>query len=81
MKLEIGYNHSFEIRKETHVTNCQDNFSVLYLSDLHLNKFSQSISERISATIDELNPTLVLLGGDYVDSQKGLILMKGVKLC
>ncbi|MBL0190281.1 MAG: metallophosphoesterase [Saprospiraceae bacterium] len=73
MKLEIGYNHSFEIRKETHVTNCQDNFSVLYLSDLHLNKFSQSISERISATIDELNPTLVLLGGDYVDSQKGLI--------
>jgi len=73
MKLEIGYNHSFEIRNETCVTTCQDKFSVLYLSDLHLNKFSQSIFERISTTINELNPTVVLLGGDYVDSKKGLI--------
>ena len=73
MKLEIGYNHSFEIRRETCVTNCPDNFTVLYLSDLHLNKFSQSIETRISTTIDELDPTIVCFGGDYVDSKKGLV--------
>ncbi len=76
MKLEIGYNHSFEIRRETCTTNCQDNFSVLYLSDLHLNKFSQNISERISTTINELNPTIVLFGGDYVDSHRGMVHFK-----
>ena len=72
MKLEIGYDQSFEIRRETCVTNCTDNFSVLYLSDLHLNKFSQKIIARVSKTIDELDPTVVLFGGDYMDSKKGL---------
>ncbi len=72
MKLEIGYNHSFEIRRETCYLNCIDNFSILYLSDLHLNKFSQSIYERIVKSIEELDPSIILLGGDYVDSQRGL---------
>src|SRR3954469_13197929 len=78
MKLEIGYNHSFEIRRETCVTQCQDNFSVLYLSDLHLNKFSQPAIARIAATIHELDPTIILFGGDYVASQKGLGLLKNL---
>jgi predicted MPP superfamily phosphohydrolase len=72
MKLEIGYNHSFEIRREACISDCQDNFSILYLSDLHFNKFSREISERISSVIEDLNPTVILFGGDYVDSQKGL---------
>lgn len=76
MKLEIGYNYLFEIRRETCVTNCSDNFSVLYLSDLHFNRFSKSISTRISKTIDDLNPTIILFGGDYVDSKKGLVHLK-----
>jgi len=78
MKLEIGYNHSFEIRRETCISNCQDNFSILYLSDLHLNKFSQGISESISITIEELNPTVVLFGGDYVDTKKGLFFLNNM---
>lgn len=72
MKLEIGYNHSFEIRRETYDSNCQDNFSVLYLSDLHFNQFSHTISKLIASIIDKLDPTVVLLGGDYVDSKQGL---------
>ncbi len=78
MKLRLGYNHSFEIRRETCVANCKDNFSIVYLSDLHLNGFSKSISENISATIDELNPTVILLGGDYIDSKKGLIYLNNL---
>jgi predicted MPP superfamily phosphohydrolase len=73
MKLEIGYNHSFEIRREICITNCPDNFSILYLSDLHFNKLSQSITTRISTTIEALNPTVIFFGGDYVDSKRGLI--------
>jgi predicted MPP superfamily phosphohydrolase len=73
MKLEIGYNQLFEIRIETLFTNCPDNFSILYLSDLHFNKFSQNITTRISTSIEELNPTIIFFGGDYVDSKKGLI--------
>jgi hypothetical protein len=73
MKLEIGYNHPFEIRKEICVSpNCKNSFSVLYLSDLHLNKFGQSITIKIAEAIKELDPTIILFGGDYVDSQKGL---------
>ncbi len=73
MKLEIGYNHLFEIRKEeVFDSKLKENFTVLYLSDLHLNKFGKNIVSRIIETIDELNPTLILLGGDYVDSKEGL---------
>ncbi len=73
MKLEIGYNHPFEIRRETCVANCRDEFTILYLSDLHFNRYSQAISERIGAAINALNPDIILLGGDYVDSSKGLV--------
>ena len=78
MKLEIGYNHSFEIRNETYISNCPDNFSILYLSDLHLNSFCSEISKKICATIDELNPTIILFGGDYVDSKKGLFYFNNI---
>lgn len=72
MKLEIGYNHPFEIRKETLRAGCHDSFSVLYLSDLHLNRYSAPMVERIAAAVAELNPTLVVLGGDYVDTKAGM---------
>lgn len=73
MKLEIGYNHTFEVRKETCSADCNDSFSVLYLSDLHLNKFSEPIAARITAALSELNPDIILFGGDYVDSKGGLV--------
>ena len=73
MTLEIGYNDSFEVRREHYFSKCKDNFSILYLSDLHLNRFSKNMITKIEKTIAELNPTIVLLGGDYVDTKHGLI--------
>lgn len=78
MKLEIGYNHTFEIRKEIYVSNCNDNFSILYLSDLHLNKYCNNISLKIISAIQELDPTIVLFGGDYVDTKNGLLFLKKI---
>ena len=72
MKLEIGYNHSFEIRKVCYKGTCNTSFSVLYLSDLHLNGFSKTIIARLILTIKDLNPDIILLGGDYVDTKNGL---------
>ena len=78
MKLEIGYNPSFEVRKEKYLANCKDNFTILYLSDLHLNRFSKNMVYKIGNIITELNPTILLLGGDYVDSKNGLIYLNSL---
>ncbi|MCW7469267.1 metallophosphoesterase [Leptospira kanakyensis] len=76
MKLEIGYNFPFEIRKETYQSNCNDDFSILFLSDLHFNGFNKTKVYEIIKKIEELNPTIILFGGDYIDSNKGLIQLK-----
>ncbi|TGL24198.1 hypothetical protein EHQ46_03500 [Leptospira yanagawae] len=73
MQLEIGYNFPFEIRKEKLSYNGKDNFSILFLSDLHLNYFTKPKTNAIFQNIEELNPTIILFGGDYVDSYQGLI--------
>ncbi len=72
MKLEIGYNHSFEIRREAYSCSFKINFSILFLSDLHFNKNSGPTAARLVDAINELNPTLILLGGDYADTRAGL---------
>jgi len=72
MKLELGYNHSFDIRTECcvlHGVQC----SLLYLSDFHFNRFSGAITEKIIEAVEVLNPSIILLGGDYADTQRGLI--------
>src|ERR1700754_4488655 len=71
MKLEIGYDHAFEIRKELIRADCRDPFNLLYLSDLHFTRFSGRMVQRIMEAINHLDPTIILFGGDYVDSQKG----------
>ena len=76
MKLEIGYNSSFEVRKEVYYYPVSKAFSILYLSDFHFNKFSGEIASKITDAVDELNPTILLLGGDYVDSNKGFKYLK-----
>lgn len=73
MKLEIGYNHPFEIRRETYVAGCNASFSVLYLSDLHFTRSSGQMTETIAAAIEKLDPSIILFGGDYSDSQHGLV--------
>jgi predicted MPP superfamily phosphohydrolase len=72
MKFEIGYNHSFEVRKETCMAGNGAAFSVLYLSDLHFNKYSEPITAEIISSINELDPDIILFGGDYADSKSGL---------
>lgn len=76
MKLEIGYNQSFEIRKEVYASNNEDSFNILYLSDLHFNGFTGKMIDKIVAAIYELNPALILFGGDYIDSKKGLLYLQ-----
>jgi predicted MPP superfamily phosphohydrolase len=71
MKFEIGYNHDFEVREEACVATGGDDFTVLYLSDLHLTRFSGATVAKLMETIARLNPGVLLLGGDYVDSAKG----------
>ncbi len=72
MKLEIGYSHSYEIRKVALAASCKARFGICYISDLHFNKYSGPTCKRLIEDINQLNPDIVLLGGDYVDSSKGL---------
>jgi hypothetical protein len=71
MKLEIGYKSSFELRKEIILLENSSSFSVLYLSDLHLNRFSQRLIQQVIDCIETQNPNIILLGGDYVDTHRG----------
>ncbi len=73
MKLEIGSDTGFEIRREKYFIRNGSPFSVLYLSDFHFNGHSSPICFLLIKTIQELNPTIILLGGDYVDSRQGLV--------
>lgn len=76
MKLEIGYNRPFEIRREIFGSGTGKNFDILFLSDLHFNGFTKGMVSKIAIAISDLNPTIVLFGGDYVDSTKGLFYLK-----
>ena len=67
---------SFEIRTETLSANVSDEFSILYLSDLHFTKRSGAMVAEIVAVINELQPTILLFGGDYTDTKQGLIHLK-----
>lgn len=46
--------------------------NVLYLSDLHFNRWSENYGKRIIASVCTEKPSIILLGGDYVDERKGL---------
>jgi uncharacterized protein len=72
MKLEIGYNYPFEIRRVHYLSEQTSGVSILYLSDLHYNRFGRGLADALGKEIDLLNPDIILLGGDYADSRKGL---------
>lgn len=76
MKLEIGYNHDFEIRKEIYTCCRSGDLSILYVSDLHWNGYSQVTASNLEKSIADLDPTIILLGGDYVDTRNGLNILK-----
>ncbi|MBA3665499.1 MAG: metallophosphoesterase [Bacteroidetes bacterium] len=72
MKLEVGYRNSFEVRQEVYHCRVPREISILYLSDLHLNAFSGGLILGLQKKIHELDPSIILLGGDYVDTEKGV---------
>lgn len=72
MKLELGYTPDFEVRRVAYSCAGAGRFSVLYLSDLHLTRCGGPLVARLIATIAELDPQVILLGGDYLDGPGGV---------
>jgi predicted MPP superfamily phosphohydrolase len=72
MKLEFGYSPDFEVRQVDYRCAGAGSFTVLYLSDLHLTRYGGPLVARLIATITELDPQLILLGGDYLDGPRGV---------
>ncbi len=71
MKLETGYNDHFLVRRVQCVAAVPASFSVLYISDLHFTSHSGGMVEKMLACIEQLDPSVILLGGDYADTKKG----------
>jgi uncharacterized protein len=72
MKLELGYNHPFAIRSYHLLSEKFSGTRILYLSDFHFNRFGGRSAAHIAREVREINPDIILLGGDYADSKKGL---------
>lgn len=71
MKLEIGYNYNINVRKEIYRNDCFSPLKIMYLSDFHLNSYSGKVVNQIIQAIRYYDPSLILLGGDYVDTRNG----------
>jgi predicted MPP superfamily phosphohydrolase len=74
-KLIIGHNSDFEIREYLLDFKELKDISILFLSDLHFNRWSAVIAKKLTEKIEELNPTIICLGGDYLDSGKGFSIL------
>jgi len=72
MKLEIGYHHPFEIRKYIYPLEKASGIRILYLSDLHFNRWTRRLAGSVSGAVNNIQPDIILLGGDYADSRQGL---------
>lgn len=75
-KLELGWNTEIAIRTEIVELLEIDGMKIVFLSDLHLNKFSRKTTETVLKNTRRLQPNLILLGGDYVDTAKGFNIFK-----
>lgn len=73
MKLEIGYSSAFEIRSEELTYSGKHPLRIVYASDLHFNAYSAPMASRIIQEIKQTKPNVLLLGGDYADTKKGLV--------
>ncbi len=71
-KLIWGYSHSdFEVRRVCISADLPSELRILYLSDFHFTKYSGNIAARLLAVVTELDPEIILLGGDYIDFKSG----------
>ena len=72
MKLELGYNFPVEVRNYTYPSAALAGKRILYLSDIHYHRLSGPRVERHLELIRIIDPHLLLLGGDYIDTPFGL---------
>jgi predicted MPP superfamily phosphohydrolase len=71
MKLEIGYNTPIEVRREYCQSGLIVGLKIMYLSDLHLNRCGNKAVDRILEIVECESPDIILLGGDYIDTDRG----------
>lgn len=76
MKLTVGSRGKVEVRNVKHATAQGSQLNLLFLSDLHFTSRSTTIAIQIMNHAKALNPDLILLGGDYVDSKSGLSILE-----
>jgi predicted MPP superfamily phosphohydrolase len=72
MKLEIGYKYLPEVRRYTYPSETLSGKRIVYISDLHYHRVSRPRVNRHILQIRQLDPDILLLGGDYVDTPFGL---------
>ncbi|MFN7119988.1 MAG: metallophosphoesterase [Saprospiraceae bacterium] len=70
-RLEIGYNFPVLVREEQLFNSDFESFSIMYLSDFHFNKYNGNLVLPIIKIIQQYDPAILLLGGDYVDTKGG----------
>lgn len=71
MKLEIGYNTTIEVRREYCQSDLVEGLKIMYLSDLHLNRWGNKTVNRILEIAESECPDIILFGGDYIDTDRG----------
>jgi len=72
MKLELGYNQPPEIRHYAYPFEPLAGKRLLYISDLHYHRVSRRRVDQHIRQIKDIDPHLLLLGGDYIDTPFGL---------
>lgn len=70
--LDWGYDGQVEIRREKLAHLPAGGVSVMYLSDFHFNGYSDRMSERLIQLVQQAQPQVLLLGGDYLDTRAGM---------
>lgn len=68
--LEIGAKGKLQTR--CHSFAAQAKATLLYISDLHFSERTPHLSKPVLEIVEQVQPDVVLLGGDMVDSQSGL---------
>mgnify|MGYP006144507595 CR=1 FL=1 len=77
MKLQIGNSSNFELRSEVVTVTKDIKLKFLFLSDFHFRKGSRALADSILVCCRKVSPDFVVLGGDYIESKKGLSVLDG----
>lgn len=70
-KLQLGKNPSFQLRQEWIDWDGEET-KIAFASDFHFTGSSAAYAQKLAACILEMNPDLLILGGDYADTKAGL---------